>query len=364
MSAGAGSDGAASRPESLLDRFKNLRRLDFEVATRAAIATVVPLIILVALGRIEWAPYATFGAMTALYGRGEPYRIRIRTVSVAALGLLVSMALGVTMAVSHAALPVLAVGLVVVIVAGLLLAAAVGLFPLTPIFFVFAYTVCSQVPTPQSEVGPRMFVGVIAAVFAWLLTLSGWLIRRAAAEAPAGLFKALPRHSHVRGAAFHDERVWLAIVQNVIGVLVAGGLAIAVGIGHPYWAVVSVVAVMPPPGAAHSTSRAIHRIIGTAVGVVAAGLVLFPGPPVWVLVLVIAIGQFGAEILIGRHYGAALIFVTPLALTVAHLASPVPVQTLLTDRVVETALGGGIAIVIVLITRAVVDRRNARASVA
>jgi hypothetical protein len=362
MTAGAESDETARRPESLLDRIKNLRRLDFEVATRAALATVVPLIVLVALGRIDWAAYATFGAMTALYGRGEPYRIRLRTVSVAALGLLVSMGLGVAMAVSGASLPVLTAGLIVVIVAGLLLAAAVGLFPPTPIFFVFAYAVCSQAPTPMDEVWPRMLVGALAAAFAWTLTMSGWVIRRAAVAAPPGLFKTLPRQPRVRGAAFADSKVWLAVVQNVIGVLVAGGLAIAVGIGHPYWAVVSVVAVMPPPGAAHSTARAIHRIIGTAVGVLVTGLILLPGPPVWVLVAVIAIGQFGAEILVGRHYGAALVFVTPLALTVAHLASPVSVQTLLVDRVVETALGGGIAIVIVLITRALVNRPPATSS--
>ncbi|GAA3859315.1 FUSC family protein [Leifsonia kafniensis] len=359
MSAGAKQPDETSKPESLLDRVKNLRRLDFEVATRAALATAVPLIILVALGRIDWAAYASFGAMTALYGRGEPYRIRLRTVSVGALGLLVSIALGIGMSVSGASLLVLTLGLLLVIVAGLLLAAAVGLFPPTPIFFVFAYAVCAQAPTPPAEIWSRMLVAVIAAAFAWTLTMSGWLIRRAAVDARTGTFKTLPRQPQVRVAAVVDARVWLAIVQNVVGVLIAGGLAIAVGIGHPYWAVVSVVAVMPPPGAAHTISRAMHRIIGTAAGVVVTGLILLPGPPVGVLVAVIVIAQFGAEILVGRHYGAALLFVTPLALTVAHLASPVTVPTLLVDRVVETALGGGIAIAIVLITRAVANRRNA-----
>ncbi|GAB3121540.1 FUSC family protein [Glaciibacter psychrotolerans] len=351
MSAAPGDVHPPSRPESLAEWAKNLRRLDFEVATRAALATAVPLIVLVALGRIDWAACASFGAMTALYGRAEPYRTRVRTVGVAACGLLVSIALGVSMAAAGASLPVLAVGLLVVITAGMLLSAVFGLFPATAIFFVFAYTVCSQAPTPSSEVLPRMIVAVIATAFAFALTMSGWFIRKAAADAPAGLFKPLPRHPRVRVAAVRDGRVWLAIVQNLVGVLIAGGLAILVGIGHPYWAVVSVVAVMPPPGATHSTARAIHRIIGTALGVVVTGLLLLPGPSVAVLITIIAVGQFGAEILVSRHYGAALLFITPLALAVAHLASPVPVQTLLVDRVVETALGGGVAILIVLLTR-------------
>ncbi|TFD57479.1 FUSC family protein [Cryobacterium sp. Hh7] len=72
---------------------------------------------------------------------------------------------------------------------------------------------------------------------------------------------------------------------------------------------------------------------------------------------VVALGQFGAEILIGRHYGAALLFVTPLALTVAHLTSPVP--ALLVDRVLETVLGSVVAQVIVLLVRARARRQPA-----
>ncbi|MCY7404887.1 MAG: FUSC family protein [Cryobacterium sp.] len=74
--------------------------------------------------------------------------------------------------------------------------------------------------------------------------------------------------------------------------------------------------------------RAFHRMIGTTLRVGLTVLVLLPGPPVTVLILIIALGQFGAEILIGRHYGAALISVTPLALTVVHLTSPVAMTTL------------------------------------
>ncbi|WP_255576171.1 FUSC family protein [Cryobacterium luteum] len=83
-----------------------------------------------------------------------------------------------------------------------------------------------------------------------------------------------------------------------------------------------------------------------------------PGPPVAVLILDIALGQFGAEIRIGRDYGAALLFVTPLALTVVHLTSPVPVPALLVDRVLETVLGSVFALVIVLLVRARVRLKN------
>ena len=339
------------RPETLLERVKSLRALDLEVASRASIAVVVPLVVLVLVGRIDWAAYASFGAMTSLYGRSEPYRLRARTISVAAACLLGSVASGLALSATEAALPALILGLMLVITVGILVASTFGLFPGTPIFFVFAYLVCAQVPAPANEVLPRLLVAVASAALAWLLTMSGWAFRRLAGHRSEDLFKRLPRTPLLLPAAYRDAQVWFTILQNLVGVLLAGGLALASGIGHPYWAVVSVVAVLPPPRAAHSISRAVHRIVGTTLGVAVTGLVLLPGPSVWVLIAVIAIGQFGAEILIGKHYGAALLFVTPLALTVAHLASPGPVPVLLIDRVVETAIGGVVAVLIVLAAR-------------
>ncbi|WP_255579253.1 hypothetical protein [Cryobacterium sp. PAMC25264] len=88
------SSDASSRPETLRQWARSLRALDIEVAVRATLAMVVPLIVLVLLGRIDWAVYATFGGMTALFGRGEPYKLRARSVSIAAAGMLGSIAFG------------------------------------------------------------------------------------------------------------------------------------------------------------------------------------------------------------------------------------------------------------------------------
>jgi hypothetical protein len=324
---------ARSGPETLKQWARSLRALDLEVAARATVAMVVPLIVLVLIGRIDWAVYASFGGMTALFGRSEPYRLRARSVSAAAAGMIGAIGFGLVLAASGAPLWLLTAGLVVVLVTGVLLINTMGLFPGTPLFFVFGFTVCSQVPTQADQIVPRLLVGVAGAAFAWLVTMSGALVRRAAPERSAALFKQLPRQPRFDPTAYRNGRVWLSIGQMVAGSLIAGGLAILAGLGHPYWAVVSVVAVLPPAGARHSTSRAFHRIFGTTLGVGITALVLLPGPPVWVLILVIAIG---------------------------HLASPVSVTGLLVDRVVETALGGAVALVIVVGTRAALARSAAR----
>ncbi|AMB57732.1 FUSC family protein [Microterricola viridarii] len=347
-----------SAPQSLPARLRSLTPRDFEVASRAAIAVAVPLFLLLALDRLDLAAYASFGAMTALYGRSEPYRVRLRSAGIAAIGLVLSVALGTILAASGAANILVAAALVVVIVGGIVVAAVYGLFPPTPLFFVFGLLVCAALPTPPEQVPLRIGLAAASAAFALAITMSGWLLRRAGRERDDGWFQQLTRSPRVRWAAVREAALWVAVAQNVFGALLAGAVATAIGIGHPYWAVVSVVAVIPPPHARHSISRSVHRIVGTAVGVLVTGALLFPEPPPFAIVIGVVIAQFGAEILVGRHYGAALVFVTPLALGVAHLASPLPVGTLLIDRLLETALGAAIGLLLVLAARWLTARKS------
>ena len=305
--------------------------MSVEVGFRAAAAVAVPLVVLLAVGRLDLAAYATFGAFTALYGRNEPYRLRLRSVTIAGVAMLVSISLGVLVAVAGEPLWLVAPLLVLIVIAGTLLATAFQLLPTQPLFFVFALLVCAAVPTTAAQALPRIGLAAAVAAFSWILTLSGWLIRRwagdRAAKTGAVLLKKLRRRPGIDTTVFRDPRVWLTAAQNAVGVLIAGGLALSLGLGHAYWAVVSLVAVIPPARAAHSISRSLHRILGTIGGVAVAAAVLVWSPPALVVILVIVVCQFFAEMLVGRHYGSALLFITPMALAVSHLAAPAPLVT-------------------------------------
>ncbi|AWB96137.1 FUSC family protein [Agromyces badenianii] len=345
----------ARRPEGLVARLRSLRALDVEVAMRAAVAAAVPLAVLVALGRVDLASYAAFGGMAAIFGRSEPYRIRMRTVGTAGAVQFGAVGLGILLSVTQAPLAVEAISLGVVIAVVIVVFNTLGVTPSGPLFAVFAVLVCAAQPVDDGSGWMRWGIAGMAAAFAWLLAMSGWLLRHAVRAREAAIFKPLPRQAPLRPLAAIDPRVWLNVVQNVLAALAAGGIALGLGIGHPYWAVVAAIAVIPPARAAHTAQRAVHRVIGTAIGVGLTGLVLWPEPPVWALVLVIAICQFAAELLVGRHYGAALVFVTPLALTVAHLAAPTPLPALLGDRLVETVVGAIIGVAAVLLARRFVE---------
>ncbi|WP_084620644.1 FUSC family protein [Agromyces italicus] len=332
-----------------------LRALDIEVALRAAIAAAVPLAILVAVGRVDWASYAAFGGMVAIFGRSEPYRTRLRTVSAAAAAQLAATGLGILLSVADAPVVIEAGALVIVIVAVIVGFNMLGVTPSTPLFAVFGLLVCAAQPVDDGTGWQRWGVAWAAAAFAWLLAMSGWLLRRLSGSRAERAFRSLPRRTPSRRRGYTDPRLWLNVAQNVLAALLAGAIALALGIGHPYWAVVSAIAVIPPARAAHTVSRAVHRVLGTIAGVVVTALVLWPEPPVWVLVAVVAVCQFAAELLVTRHYGTALVFVTPLALTVAHLASPAPIAELIGDRVLETALGAAVGVVMVLAARRLVE---------
>ncbi|MFF2370986.1 FUSC family protein [Agromyces sp. NPDC058110] len=337
-----------SPERSLGAGLRRLRTLDVEVALRAAVAAAVPLGLLVALGLTEYAAYAAFGAMTAIFGRSEPYRTRLRTVTTAAAVQLAATGLGILLAAMHAPVAVVALALAVLVTAVIVAFNVFGVTPSGPLFAVFGLLVCAAQPVDDGTAWLRWGVAWAAAAFAWLLAMSGWLLRRAAPGRTAAVFRDLPRRTSMRAEAMRDARLWVNVAQNVVAALVAGALALVVGLGHPYWAVVSAVAVIPPARAAHTAQRAVHRVVGTLVGVLVTAVLLWPDPPVWVLVVIIAVCQFGAELLVGRHYGAALVFVTPLALTVAHLASPAPLVGLLADRVLETVLGAAVGLLAVL----------------
>lgn len=81
------------------------------------------------------------------------------------------------------------------------------------------------------------------------------------------------------------------------------------------------------------------------------------GVSVLVPLLVIAALQVGAELLVGRNYGVAMLCVTPLALLMGQAAQPRPPAELLFDRGVETIIGAVVGVVVVLAAHRLRSRR-------
>ena len=216
--------------------------------------------------------------------------------------------------------------------------------PPGPLFLVFSFAACASLSTDARDVALSALVAGTSAAFALLVGGSGGLLRRWRRPTPPPRTR-LPRPSYAGVARRH-------VARNACGVLVAGLVATASGIGHPYWAMVSAAVPLAARDFLPQVVRGLHRIIGTAVGLVVAAALLALGLGDLALILVVVALQAAAELLVGRNYALALVAITPLALLMVHLAAPVPAAVLLADRGVETVIGVSVGLAVGWLTRA------------
>lgn len=303
-------------------------------AARAAVSFVVPLAVLTAAGRVDLSLYAVFGGFAAIYGRGESHRHRLRTQSVAGAALVAAVTCGAAASLAGPASSWVAVvlgGLAAFV--GSAVSRAAGWRPPGPLFVVFAAGACAAVP-PGDEGATRVLLAAAlaagSAAFAVAVGALGAVHPRWRRTEPAPPLDRRP----LRSTAARADALAAAGAA-----LVAGALATAVGQGHAYWAAVSAVVPLAAPTTSARVVRAVHRFAGTVVGLVVAAGLLVLEPTGWWLVLVFGVLQLVAELVVVRNYGVALVAITPLALVMVAAASGAPGETLLVDRLVETALG-------------------------
>jgi uncharacterized membrane protein YccC len=302
---------------------------DHRVAIRAAIAVGVPLVVLWVIGRLDLSIYASFGAFAALYGRADAFGDRLRMQLSAGAVLLACMLVGTAMSVAAVA-PLAAVAVVALLAAGItLLAYAMRWHPPGALFAVFAAGATATIPASLATVPLVVAVGGASTVFALVVTAVAGLVGARGRPAPS------PRRSlQPVGALAGEMAVTVGVAAALAGVL--GALLIG---SHWYWAMVGAVAAT---GGAHMNARVIRglqRLLGTLLGVlVAAGILALHLPPLAIIAVAVVL-QAAAELFIGRNYGIAMVFVTPLALVMVALAAPSPVDLLLRDRVLETIIG-------------------------
>ena len=134
-----------------------------------------------------------------------------------------------------------------------------------------------------------------------------------------------------------------------IGIAVAVGVGVGqlLGLGHAYWVGLTAAAVLQGSNLAVTRRRVVHRVAGTVAGVGLTFAVLGWNPPLWVVVLAVAVAQFAVELVIATHYGLAVTAITVLALGLFHLATPTEdVGSALVARLVDTAIGAALALVL------------------
>ncbi|KTR18935.1 FUSC family protein [Curtobacterium citreum] len=337
------------------------RTTNLEGAARAAIAGGAPLALLIALGMPGYAAFAMFAGFTAIFGATEPYRQRMVTTGIAGLLQAACMAAGIAVSMSGAPLWLQGTGLVVVLVVAVCTLSTLQTIPAQPIFPVFAFCVSALVPVRPADLPLVATIIVGSVVWAWLVAMSGAVIRLVLHPRAPHVFRPIAPHKHRSFAVLRTPALWETVGLNVVGALVAGAVAESVpALGHPYWAVVAVVSTLPAIRQRHTIRRAFQRVIGTIGGTVVAVGILLLEPSAWWIVVIAVVGQFFAEIFVARHYAVTLLFLTPLALAVSWLSLPEAPELLALDRIAQTTLGAVVSVALLVVGR-LIERRRGRA---
>ncbi|GAA3775670.1 FUSC family protein [Streptomyces coacervatus] len=143
-------------------------------------------------------------------------------------------------------------------------------------------------------------------------------------------------------------------VRTALGCALAGYASLALGIGRPYWALVT-AASLYQANIRLTWSRGVQRVVGNLVGVLLFAAVVplaHLGPAA--LVLCCLALNFGAEALMGRNYWLGSVCVTPMALLITEFTRFQEPGQLITERIVDTLVG---ALVGFLAAVAVTNRR-------
>ncbi|MFE9673998.1 FUSC family protein [Streptomyces sp. NPDC006259] len=144
-------------------------------------------------------------------------------------------------------------------------------------------------------------------------------------------------------------------VRTAVGCALAGYASLALGVGRPYWALVT-AASLYQANVTLTWSRGVQRVVGNLVGVLAfAAIVPLAHLHQAALVFTCLALNFGAEALISRNYWLGSVCVTPMALLITEFARQQDAGTLITERVVDTLVGALVGFVAAV---AVTNRRS------
>ncbi|MFJ9243757.1 FUSC family protein [Streptomyces sp. NPDC101776] len=145
------------------------------------------------------------------------------------------------------------------------------------------------------------------------------------------------------------------VLRTALGCALAGYASLALGVGRPYWALVT-AASLYQANITLTWGRGVQRVVGNLAGVlVFAALVPLAHAHPAALVLCCLALNFGAEALIGRNYWLGSVCVTPMALLITEFARAQQPGELITERVVDTLVGASVG----LLAAAVVTNRRA-----
>ncbi len=308
----------------------NQSRRPWHMPIIAAIAISFPVFVGAYFGALSSGIKASLGAMVILnlpLVGSLPYRL----VTVMTWGFAMSLcfALGlVAQQLPFLRLPVFALVAFAVIVLGRYYRQP----PPAGLFVMMAGAIALFIPMPLVQVLPATGLVMLGSGFAMVMALLYSLFLLATRpSAPAPIYTYEP-----------DTIIESMIVTGFVSLALLTALVLE--LSYPYWVAVSCFIIIQGIHLRTMWIKQIHRLLGTLIGVGLAGWMLSWGLPMWGVAVTILAMMLCIESLVDRHYGLAVIFITPLTIFIAEYGSGLPLapqlyQEVMRARLLDTALG-------------------------
>jgi len=294
----------------------------------AALASGLPLLVGAGFGHLEYGLISSLGGMVFLSLPETPLHHRMLTLMACVFAMVASYTAGV---ISHLLPWSMVPALIFVSVVVTMTCRYYNLGPPGGFFFILAASVGAH--TPGGVLDVPLKVGLLTmgsllaslVAFAYSLHMARSRPSRPASPLPAPTFD------------------YVIFDSLVIGLFVGASLGVAqlLGLNQPYWVPISCLAVIQGMSLRAVWNKQIHRIVGTAAGLLLAwGLLSLPLDP-WRIAFLMIVLAFVIELLVVRHYALAAIFITPLTLLLAEAAhlGEAPIGPLIHARFWDTVLG-------------------------
>jgi len=300
----------------------------WEMPIAAALASGLPIFIGAWFGELGLGLVASLGGLVFLYLPATGLSHRMAWLMVCAFGMAGSYALGVlTHLHPSVALPVLVVITIVVT----MICRFYAVPPPGSLFFIMAAAIGAYGPAhgrdALTQIGALTLGCVLAVAIAFAYSLH--MVSRRGAAQPI---------------ARREPDFDFVVVDSV---LIGGFVGLSLLIAHllrlerPYWVPISCLAVIQGASLRAVWVRQLHRITGTALGLlVFLALIQLPLAP-WGVACVLTALTFVVETLVVRHYGLATVFITPLTILLAEAAQlgGLAPWGIMQARLVDTAIG-------------------------
>ena len=315
-------------------------RVDWIGALASGIAMTVPVVVAATTGQLSLGLVASVGALAVSgAGRGASAKAQLKGMA---------WAFAAVVAASFAAVLVAGHGAITQVLLVMLTCAAATLggysfaMAVASMRFVLFLIITLQLASSVAHPAWLLVLMVAGALWTSAVTLALRAWRRAspgteAAEGRAGSTASIAQKLRRWRRSLTHLSGWSYTIRLGLSLSLAGMLQWQWPEHHLYWVSIT-VAILTRRKLERFPIKTTQRAIGTALGVLAAGLLLWMQLPVWGLILSIGLLALVRPVLRTKNYLAYSAAMTPLIMLIMDASQP-PGSGVLVDRLLATVLG-------------------------